>query len=227
MARRVSIELSGMEGALADAGALAGLQQAAGDEAAGETARATRGYAIQLTTRRYNLSEDDLEPYVVGSYGTGGRSDGWSSVRLLARPIPISTFRPEVRMRSFRLMSRGRRPRAYTRTLPTVWVKRFRNGSAKQLGGYFPLHQRSSGTLAGGESVRRRVGGNASGRGVSRDGQYEGNKLTGVRYYTFPKRFLAEIQPQLVEFVGSRGQVELRAAYRKWFRGQRVLRGPR
>lgn len=124
-------------------------------------------------------------------------------------------------------MSHGQRPRAYTRTLPTIWVKRFRNGSAKQLGAYFPLHQRTSGALAGGESVRRRVGSNASGRGVSRDAQYEGNKLTGVRYYTFPKRFLAEIQPQLVEFVGSRGQVELRAAYRKWFRGQRVLRVPR
>ena len=223
---RVSVTLGGLDGALTEVGALPAAAREAANAAAELTARATRLEAIRLTTRRYNLDADTLDPYVVGSYGKGGRTDGWSSVTLLARPVPIQVFNPAVRMRTFRLVSRGRRPKTYSRSLPTIVVKRMRQGSAKQLHPYFPLHQRTSGPLSPGDAVRRRIG---SGRGDGRSVKtpYSGNKLTGVRYYTFPKRFLDEIKPQLVEFVGDRGQVELRGALRKRLRDQRVLRGPR
>ncbi len=223
----VTITFRGVDGALKELRALPDQLREAAKEAAQRTAESTRKRAITLTTQRYNLDAEPLEPYVTTGYtGTGGRTDGWASVRLLARPIPVSEFKPQVRMRSFRLVSRGTKPKTYTRRLPTIYVQRFRSGSPKHLHPYFPLYTRENGPLPPADSVRKRVGKTKIGRVVNGVG-YEGNKLTGVRYYTFPKQFLREIRPQLVRFVGDSGQIELRSAFRKRFKGQRVLRGPR
>lgn len=207
---RVSVTFRGLDGALRELSALHALREVA-RTAADLTAAATRKKAIQLTTRRYNLDEDTLAPFVtLGQTGTAGQTDGYASVRLMARPIPIAVFNPTVRMQPVRIAKRN--GGTYTRRLPTVWVKRFRSGGAKQLKPFFPLEQRVDGATA--DSIRRRIG-------AGRD------RLTGPRFYTFPKRFLDEIRPQLVEFVGDRGSGELQGAYRKWLKGQRVLRGPR
>lgn len=209
--KRVEVTFRGIDGAIGEISALPDQLKEAAREAAALTAAATRKKAITLTTLKYNLDEQTLDPYVTTGYtGTGGRSDGWASVRLLARPIPISVFNPTVRMRNVRIAKRA--GGSYVRKLPTIWVKRFRAGGLKQLKPFFPLHQRTDGATT--DEIRRRIG---SGR----------ERLTVPRFYTFPKRFLDEIRPQLVAFVGERGQVELNGAVRKRLRGQRVLRGPR
>jgi hypothetical protein len=186
-------------------------------------AKSTKAEASRITRQTYALSEEDLDPYIrIGKLGN--TPEGGASVRLMARPLPLSVFQPTVKMQAYTLKSRA--GRAYTRKLPTVWVKRFTRGSAKQLKPYFPLRQRSNGPLSGSDSAARRVGTTKVGR-VINGKSYEGNTLTGVRFYTFPKAFLAKIQPQLVAFVGDRGSLELREAFRKSFKGMRVLRGPR
>lgn len=211
MSARVEITLSGLEGALAELSALPADAQAAAQEATQAVARSTKRRAITLTTQRYNLSADALDPFVeIGP--VGNTPYGGASVTLRARPIPISAFAPQVRMRTFTLTSS--RGRTYTRKLPTILVKRFRKGGAKPLRPFFPLRQRSDGPLAASDDVRRRIG-------QARE------RLTVPRFYTFPKRFLDEIRPQLVEHVGAQGSVELRAAWRKRHKGYRVLRGPR
>lgn len=184
------------------------------------TATATKTEASRLTRVKYAISADDLDQYI--SLKTAKTPQGGASVTLLARPLPLSVFKPTVKMQTFTLTST--RGRTYTRKLPTVYIKRFTKGAAKKLPGYFPLHQRNNGALSSSDRVARRVGGTKVGRPGS---GYEGNKLTGVRYYTFPKSFLAQIRPKLVDFVGERGSLELRGAFRIQFKDARVLRGPR
>lgn len=206
---RIDITLSGLDAALGDLRAVPGDAQAAAQEAVEATAAATKRRAGRLTTQRYNIDEQTLDPFIdIGKIGA--MPGGGAFVRLKAKPIPISAFDPRVRMRSFTLTSSaGRR---YSRKLPTVWIKRFRSGSAKQLKPFFTLHQRADGPTT--DEIRRRIG---AARG----------RLTVPRFYTFPKRFLQEIEPQLVEFVGQQGLLDLRAAWRKRMNGYRVLRGPR
>lgn len=217
MSARVDITLSGLEGALADLSALPADAKAAVQEAVQAVARSTKRRAIKLTTQRYNLDEETLDPYVALGK-TGITPYGGASVRLKARPIPISVFSPQVRMKTFTLTSS--RARTYKRKLPTVLVKRFRKGGAKPLKPFFPLRQRANGPLAASDAVRKRTGSKVSAK-------ENRMKLTGPRFYTFPKRFLDEIRPQLIEHVGEQGSLELRAAWRKRHKGYRVLRGPR
>jgi hypothetical protein len=210
------VTLKGSDRALKELGALPGLTEQAGIEAANVTAKGTRQYALKLTTQRYNLDVEDLEPFIALREATTPR--GGASVTLKARAIPISAFKPQVRIQSFRLVSRGNKPKTYTRRLPTIYVQRFRSGSPKHLHPYFPLHQRTDGALSPTDRVRRLVA------SKGKTGDYT-DRLTGVRYYTFPKRFLNEIRPKLAAYVGERGSVELNAAFRKRLAGQRVLRG--
>jgi hypothetical protein len=215
----LDITIGNADAARSDLRAVPALVDKMSQAAVTAVANATKGEASRLTRQKYAIGESDLDPFIRVSK-LGNTPQGGASVTLLARPLPLSVFRPTVKMQTYTLKSRA--GRTYTRKLPTVWVKRFARGSAKQLKPYFPLHQRRNGLLAAGDRAARRVGNTK----VGRDG-YEGNKLTGVRFYTFPKTFLQTIRPQLVDFVGARGSLELREAFRKNFKGMRVLRGPR
>ena len=123
------------------------------------------------------------------------------SLRLRVRAIPIESFRPRVQMQSFTYQVRGKQ---VTRRLPAIYLQRFRDGEAKYVGPAFPLTQRRTGAVRRGEKVRRRIG-------------PERDRLTRIRYYTFPKQFTEEVLlPDAQAFVGPAIAVELRRAFRRY-----------
>lgn len=210
----IEINLKGAKGALKDLSALPALMEQAAVEAVNATAKATRAEAIRLTTQTYNLSEDDLGPFV--DFNPAGKTpSAGASVTLKVRAIPISAFNPTVRMIDYTLKSRA--GRTYTRELPTIWVKRFRNGSEKQFNPFFPLRQRDDGALSTADMARRRIN-------KSTDPEQNRHNLTQARFYTFPKRFLKEIKPKLRAFVGEHGSLQLKAAVREHYKHLRVLK---
>lgn len=174
------------------------------------TVERVRLRAVRRTGDRYNLTGSVVEQFV--SVGTvtvraGGAS---GSVRLKLKALPLHLFGARLEMRQFTLRSRA--GRTFTRTLPTVRVAIYRGSVPKTLPGGFELRRRNDGDLAPADQVRRRIGA-------------ERGKLTGFRYFTFPRSFTASLLPDL-QAVGSRTlAVELRAAYRKRREGLQVLRG--
>lgn len=217
----IDVTLSGLDAARSDLRAVPALAEQVALDAVQATGKATKQEASRLTCKTYAIAAADLDPYI--TFTAARSAQGGASVRLLARPLPLSVFRPTVKMQTFTLRSSA--GRTYKRKLPTIWLKRFVKGSAKQLKPYFPLHQRSTGPLASDDRAARRIG--TPGNFVFNSQGAPSDKLTGVRFYTFPKRFLQKLRPQLVEFIGDRGNLELRGAFRKRFKGMRVLRGPR
>ncbi|MEQ8511567.1 MAG: hypothetical protein RLN67_03210 [Algiphilus sp.] len=180
----------------ATAAAEAGLRAAA-DEAV--------NVSVDITSGRYNLTPDTVRRYVgVHRVSAGGTS---ATVRLKVRAIPIEEFAPEIRMRRFSWVDRlGRR---HTQMLPAVYFQRLRNRNPRYLRPAFPLQQRYSGQLREGGRIRRRVG-------EARD------RLTNIRYFSFPRRFLREdLLPQVQERVVGQFDLEFRAAFRRLGRGGR------
>lgn len=170
-----------------------------------------RTFAGRKTSETYNLSTRDIAPYIRTSKVTVRSEKLEGSVDLRVRAIPIETFKPRVVVRSFTYAWRGR---TITRKLATIEVQRFRRGTPKLVGPAFPLQQRVTGRLRAGERVRRRTG-------PDRD------KLTYIRYYTFPRRFVDEtLTPAVREFVGPRLRIEIDAAFRAFTarRAARTLR---
>lgn len=182
------------------------LTKAAGSAVA-RTARSVRQSAIARTAAVYNLSKRTLSQYVqIRRESTGLHA----SVQLQVRAVPIQAFTPKVQMDRFRYVdSRGRR---VDRRLAAVYVKRYTQGRALRIPQAFPLRQRFGGALGAGDQVRRRTG---AARG----------KLTVLRYYTFPKRFLDELLPALRAEAAESLGVDMRAAVRRYTsRGRRELR---
>ncbi|MCX7062842.1 MAG: hypothetical protein NTZ11_18395 [Gammaproteobacteria bacterium] len=172
-----------------------------------------RTFAGRKTTETYNLSTRDIAPFIrTRNVTRSGPLEG--SLDLRVRAIPIETFKPRVVMQRFTYAIRGQ---MVTRRLPTIELKRFRKGNPKKIPGAFPLQQRVTGRLRTGDKVRRRIGSDR-------------NRLTNIRYYTFPKRFVNEtLLPEVRAFVGPRLRIEIDAAFRKFnlATGQRTLRGNR
>lgn len=162
------------------------------------------------TVETYNLSTRQIAPYITARRVSQSATQLEGSVDLHLRAIGIETFRPRVVLRSFTYLINGRE---VTRRLPTIELQRFRNGSPKLVKPAFPLHQRRTGQLRAGDTVRKRTG-------TARD------KLTPIRYYTFPRRFIDEtLAPAVREFAGPRLAIELDAAFRAFSsRGRRELK---
>lgn len=173
------------------------------------TTRNLRARVVTRSTEVYNIGRRDLAPFVTVRQASASKVSG--SVRLLVRAIPIEFFRPRVRMQAFTFRRHGK---TVTQQLPAIYLRRFKNGGEKYVGPAFPLSQRRSGPLRRGERIRRRIG-------EQRD------RLTRIRYYTFPKQFTEEVLlPDAQAFIGPSINIELRRALRRRnARGGRTLRG--
>lgn len=174
----------------------------AGRQSVNRVANTVRSQAAKRTAAVYNLRQKTLRKAIsIKGASQGGDT---ATVTLHIRAVPLTEFSPRVRMQTFRFTdSLGRR---VNRRLPTVRLRIFKSGSARYIGPAFPLRQRYSGGLAPGDTIRRRAG---SSRG----------KLTALRYYTFPNRFLRQrLMPQLRDVVDDRVGVEFRAAHRNQLR---------
>lgn len=184
-----------------------------------------RSEAIRRTAQRYNLSEETLQHYVYPRRASVTANGASGSVELQIKAVPLTEFGAQ-RITVVRALRQafGRPTKPYRREFTGVKVALYVGRGARQLPGGFPLRLRGAGALIGGDKVRKRVGSNASGRGVSRDNRYEGNKMTGFRFYTFPKRLTDKLLPELQREGGNHLRVSLRVAYRKQFRGYKVLR---
>lgn len=182
----------------------------AGRIAANRAADRVKTEASRRTRAVYNIKKKDLDRYIQVSKVGRNQTAGTASVKLEVRPIPLRQFGARVRMRTIEgVDSLGR---AIGRK-PTITVKLFKSGSRQWIRPAFPLHQRFTGPLQGGDAIRRRIG-------SARD------RLTPLRFLTFPDSFRQKLVPALNKFAGDRVAVEFRAAWRKRFRGQRRLRGP-
>jgi hypothetical protein len=190
-------------------------------EAARDSVQSTLEYlkaeAARRTALRYNLSQDKLGSFVLVRRASVSADGVSGSVTLQLKAVPLTEFGAEVEMREFSLTSRT--GRTFTRRLPTVQVAIYRGRLARALPGGFPLRQRNTGALLDGEGVRKRVG---SGRGHRSDGTY-GAKLTGFRFYTFPKRITNQLVPELNADGQRKLSVDFKVAYRKQRRGLSVL----
>lgn len=174
--------------------------------------RDTRSRVVRKTTEIYNISARDLRPYV--SAKSASKNDPNALIRMHVRAIPIEFFKPRVKMQTFTFQVRGK---TVTRKLPAIYLRRYRGGAEKYVAPAFPLTQRRTGLVARGEKVRRRIG-------ADRD------RLTRIRYYTFPKQFVDEVLlPDAQQFIPERMRVELRSAIRRYSAksGLRTLRGNR
>lgn len=174
----------------------------AGRQSVNRVANTVRSQAAKRTSAVYNLRQKTLRTAI--SIKGASQGDDTATVTLHIRAVPLTEFSPRVRMQTFRFTdSLGRR---VNRRLPTVRLRIFKSGSARYIRPAFPLRQRYSGGLAPGDTIRRRAG---SSRG----------KLTALRYYTFPNRFLRQrLMPQLRDVVDDRLGIEFRAAHRNQLR---------
>lgn len=203
-------------GALRQANAIAdGLEalpsaaRTTGSAAVRAAANATSDAAVRRTTEVYNLNTDTVRQFV--SVLPIGQDASSATVRLKIRAIPIEAFEPEIRMRRFRYTdSLGR---TVDRLLPAVYLQRLRGRNARFLRPAFPLTQRTSGTLRQGESIRRRI-------------DDRRDRLTRLRFFTFPRRYTRDdLLPLLEQAAADVLNVEVRAAYRRiGRRGLRELR---
>lgn len=181
--------------------ALKGDIRALSKQALNRAARNARSFAIRRTSEVYNLSTRQLQPYLVLRRSSQGKDGSISaSLGFRIRAIPIEQFKPRIEMRQFTVNVRGRPVR---RRLATVLLQLYRAGSPKLVAPAFPLRQRTSGRLRPGEAIRRRIG-------PRRD------RLTRLRYFTFPQRFLEEtLLPQTAAFAGENVNVEFDRALRR------------
>lgn len=169
----LTVAASGIDQAAAS---FRGFQDAVNEAAisAGNAAvKAGQQAAIETTVDRYNVTAEQIAPYVTAQLASQGKAG--ASVTLKVRAIPLETFNPIVRMQRFDF--RDKKGRHVSRLLPAVYFARLRGDAPKYLRPAFPLHQRTSGALSGGDRIVKRTG-------KARD------KLTTFRFYTFPDRFL-------------------------------------
>ena len=175
-------------------------------------AEAASNAAVDRTTATYNLDADVVREFVQIRQISEG--DDSATVTLQVRAIHIEAFAPEIRMRRFRYTDKL--GRVVDRLLPSVYVARLRGRQARFLRPAFPLRQRTDGPLNAGERIRRRAGESRS-------------RLTKLRYFSFPKKFLRDdLLPAATAAAGDGFAVEFRALFRRLSsRGRRELRNTR
>lgn len=170
-------------------------------------------------SQRVNLPPETLRDFIFARRASVRANGIGGSVTLQVKAVPLGLFDPRVKLVPFTGPD-SRQRRYQNRLLPQVSVAIFRGVRAKALPGGFVSGQRTDGALADGERVFKRAG---RGFGDRSDGSV-GNKLTGFRFFTFPKRVISKLLPELQREAGKELDVQLRVAYRKNLRGFRVLR---
>lgn len=145
-----------------------------------KVARAARSDGIAKMRETYNISRNSLSPYLVLNRASPSKLE--ASLRFKIKAVPIEAFKPRVQMRPTTIKTRrGTR----VQRLPYILLNRYVGKAPKVIPGAFPLKQRTSGPLRSGEKVRRRT-------------SHKRGKLTRLRYYVFPERFLfGELLPYL------------------------------
>lgn len=177
--------------------------------AANRTARSVKTEASRRTRAVYAIKKKTLDQYI-SAETQGKQEDGPASVTLKVRGLPARAFSPRVRMRTIPgVDSLGRR----IGRQPTVTLKIYRDAAREWIYPAFPLHQRYTGALQAGDAVRRRIGNDR-------------DKLTSLRYVTFPESLRRRMIPALDDYAGDRIVIEFKAAWRKQQRGRTRLRQP-
>lgn len=206
----ISVKVTGVAAAARDLRATPGALISIATESVNAAAEHANEFVVRRTSQQYNLSEATLSQYVSVRRASVRADSVSGSVTLQIAAVPLTEFGAQVRMvRYTGPDSRGRRYRS--RLLPEVRVALYRGKAARKLPGAFPLRQRGSGALRGGEAVRKRVGA-------------QRGRLTGFRYFTFPKRLTDRLLVEAQREIGTQFGVTFRVAYRKWIRGAAVLR---
>lgn len=173
-------------------------------------ARATRAAAIQAVTAKYNIGTRALAPYIYVRRSSPGSGEIAASVTFQIKALPIEAFRPRVQMRAVTLTSST--GRTYSRKLPFILLRRYRDAGEKVIPTAFPMRQRQSGPLRAGDRIRRRTG-------------TQREQLTNLRFYAMPRPYIEnELLPAMREIAGEQLHIELRVAYRKSTSRGRVLR---
>ena len=195
----VSGAAKGMAGAL---GVVKSDLKRAVPPALNRTAARMKTLATRAAADEYPLSTRKFGQYIY--LGKAGKGQMHATIELKVRAIPLEEFPTRVEMVEVEVRAwRGKAQRK----LPVVTVQRFRGGKYESPTGNaptkaFPLHQRRKGKLRKGEKVRRRT-------------SKARNKLTKIRYYTFPTRFLEKkLLPEIRKEIPPRFHIELRAAFR-------------
>lgn len=167
-----------------------------------------RDRVVALTTETYNLDAETVKQFVT----LGGPGDGSerASLTLKVRAIGIEAFNPIVNLVRFSGPDRiGRR--FNNRELPEIRLSRLRGKAPRRVTGAFPLRQRTPGALQSGEDIRRRTG-------TARE------KLTRIRFFTFPRKFVREsLLPAIRATVTELSGIEVREAFRRFSRGRTRL----
>ncbi len=171
--------------------------QAAATSALNETADLIAREAKKRTLSEYNIKPEALDRAISVSLASAGRTH--ATVTLKVKAIPFEEFSPTVQMVEFDVAAFGKYKAR--RQLPTVKVRYRKGGQARVIPGAFPLRQRESGALQAGEVIRKRTG-------RSR------RNLTVLRYFTFPKRHMERLLPELEKLGGDNLQIRFDAAYR-------------
>lgn len=213
-----AVKVTGLREAARDLGQTPEILRASAEKAVNATVERVESEAVRRASQRVNLSEAQLKPFVFARRASV-RADGVSgSVTLQIKAVPLSAFGALVKRTPY-LGPDALGRRYQRRFLPQVSVALYRGKPARVLPGGFPLRQRNDGALSANERVVRR----AAGIGERSD-RSVGNRLTGFRFFNFPKRITEKLLPELQAEAGKQLSVELRVAYRKQFRGLRVLR---
>lgn len=193
---RVSVQ--GADAALELVAALPDVSREAGRETVNSVARHLAQVARDKTAEVYNLAPSVLDSFI--RVKEASEDGSGAEVTLQVRAIPYENFDPKVEFAPTPVRAFGR---AQTTIVPLaqVAIKLFRRGTPRVLKGVFPLKQRKSGQLQPGEKLRRRIG-------PRRD------RLTGLRYVTFPERFLERLLPELQQQAGDDVTLQFSAAWR-------------
>lgn len=162
-----------------------------------EDARQT---VIDEVSAKYNISAGDLQQYITIRRASPGGNGVSASVDLQIKAIPLEFFRPEIRIQPVQIRSKS--GRTFNAHLPHVYVTLYKDQPRQFVPGAFPLHQRTSGILQSGDRIRKRTS-------KARD------KLTRMRYFTFPRRVLDPILENLQKQSGDNFDVTVRVAFRR------------
>ena len=168
------------------------------------TIERARTLAGRRTSEEYNLSTRQLLRYVKARKVTRKSNKLEGSVDLSIQPIRLEEFRPRIVMKQFTYVIRGK---TVTRRLATVRIRHRRNVPLATVQPAFPEKQRESGSFVRTDRIFRRVG-------AARD------KLTFLRFHTFPLKFIDEkLLPSVQQFAGPRLQIEMDQAFKAYASG--------
>lgn len=183
------VSSTGHKAAMNLVASLPAVADAAAIESLNETADRIEKEAINRTLSEFNIPRPELEKAVFVQRASEGRD--FATVSLKIKAIPFESFSPQVQMKPVDMLAFGKH--RTRRMLPHVSV-RYRRGAAAQ-------YVRPAFPVASGSRFKRRTG-------------KARHKLTVLRYFTFPKRHMAKMLPELKDLAGETVSVSFSSAWR-------------